>query len=161
MISYFQKKISWESLESCTTLSKNSQLLFFTLSPELDKNYPSPVYQQIHYSSETKSKRSFSLNWQLLGDWSFLKFRKFSPHYLSVDLLEDFIWRSSLPAVLLSSLPWLAGLVFYFQFSENIRLSNQCRDTRMGSRESVKWSHLDWCCRTSDTFSEKVALNVR
>lgn len=45
-----------KSLESCTTVSKNYQLLSFTLPPELDKKYPSQIYQQIQDSSAAESK---------------------------------------------------------------------------------------------------------
>lgn len=71
----------------------------FALPPELDKKYPSPIYQQIRYSSVAESKRSFSLNCQLSGDWSFLPARKWSPHYLGLHRFEDFIWGNSPPTV--------------------------------------------------------------
>jgi hypothetical protein len=48
-------KTSLESDFRAVPLSKNYQLLSLTLPPELDKNYPFPISQQIHYSSGVRS----------------------------------------------------------------------------------------------------------
>lgn len=128
-------------MQSCTTLCKNYQLLLchIILPPELDKNYPSLIFQQMHYDPRAWSEKWLSLKSSSQGTHLCSGLvRKHHPIPCSLIYLKSFSEAAGLFPVFLSHDVGLQGhflfLVKICVFQTNVRICNGARD----------WDSLDW-----------------